>query len=1054
MKEKRLLSLLLTVMLAIAAFAQGQTFTGTVVDPNGEPVIGATIVQKGTSNTTVTDVDGNFSINAPAGAELEITYVGYGKQTVLAGQNMHIVITEDAELLNEVVVVGYGTQKKSVVTASIAKVGAEDLSIAAPLRVDNALKGLASGVTVTSASGQPGASSRVRVRGIGTINNSDPLYIVDGMPIEGNIDYLNPSDIESIEVLKDAASGAVYGARAANGVILVTTKGGKQGRTSVNYNFSYGWQSPWRHRDVLNATEYAILMNEGRVNSGMAPLYDDPYSFGKGTDWQSLVFNDNAPVQTHEVNVSGANDKYNYYLSMGYYTQEGIVGGNFDRSNYNRLTLRSNNKYTLFDDTRDRSFLNKLTITANVSYARMKSRGIEVNSQWGSVLGSALTLAPTLTPTLTGDAAQAQIDYYTSLLTDAETGKSTYNPQYDKNGNLYTIPGSDYHEMNNPLALMSLPGNEAWTHMLVGQFAADLSIGWGFNYRISYGADLIFNGIDDSWTPIYYLSGNNNSIRTSAYAESNRASVWQLENVLTWDREFGLHNINVVLGQSAKKTNGWYLGGTRNNLVDPSGSKPYIDYATGLAVDGDMSVWGGPNDIATLASLFGRVSYNYDERYMLQATVRRDGSSRFGSNNHYAVFPSFSLGWNVTNEHFMADRPWWLNLMKVRFSWGKNGNENIGNYRYAVYTDANHNILLGRNEQEVRGVKAGGLANPDLKWEESTQTDVGLDFAFLNNALTFTVDWYKKRTTGMLMEMPIPNYVGEGKPIGNVGKMDNSGVEFDLGYRGHAGDFNYFVKGNATYLKNKLVNLGNETGYMNYDSFQGTGTITRAENGEPFPFFYGYKTAGIFQNMDEVRAYTSAAGSMIQPAAVPGDVRFVDVNGDGVITDADMTKLGKGMPDWTFGLSLGADWKNFDLSMMWQGTCGNKVFDATRRNDISVTNLPSWMLGRWTGEGTSDKYPRFMPGDNVNWKSSDLFVHDGSYWRLKNIMLGYTLPHQLTRKILVNSLRVYVAGENLLTFTKYHGFDPEISSGGTSLGVDYGVYPQARVWTIGFNLGF
>lgn len=1054
MKEKRLLSLLLTVMLSIAAFAQNQTFTGIVVDPSGEPVIGATIVQKGTSNTTATDFDGRFSINAPAGAELEISYVGYGKQSVLAGDNMRITLSEDSELLSEVVVVGYGTQKKSVVTASIAKVTAEDLGMAAPLRVDNALKGLASGVTVTSASGQPGASSRVRVRGIGTINNSDPLYIVDGMPIEGNIDYLNPSDIESIEVLKDAASGAVYGARAANGVILVTTKSGKQGRTSVNYNFSYGWQSPWRHRDVLNATEYAIMMNEGRVNSGMAPLYDDPYSFGKGTDWQKLVFNENAPVMNHEVNVSGATEKYNYYLSLGYYKQDGIVGGNYDRSNYNRLTMRSNNRYILFDDTKERNFLNKMTISANISYARIKSKGIEVNSQWGSVLGSALTLSPTLTPTLSGQAAQEQIDYYTALLTDTETGKSTYVPQYDKNGNLYTIPGSDYHEMNNPLALMALPGSEAWVHTIVGQFAADMSLGWGFNYRISYGANLIFNGIDDAWTPIYYLSGNNNSIRTSANAESNRVTMWQLENVLTWDRAFGLHNINVVLGQSAKKTNGWYLGGTRNNLVDPNGSKPYIDYATGLAVDGDMSVWGGPIDVATLASLFARLSYNYDERYMLQATVRRDGSSRFGANNHYAIFPSFSLGWNVTNEHFLADRPWWFNLMKVRFSWGKNGNENIGNFRYSVYTDANHNILLGRNEQEIRGVKAGGLANPDLKWEESTQTDFGVDFAFLNNALTFTVDYFKKRTTGMLMEMPIPNYVGEGKPIGNVGKMDNSGIEFDLGYRGHAGDFNYFIKGNASYLKNKLVNLGNETGYMNYDSFQGTGTITRAENGEPFPFFYGYKTAGIFQNMDEVRAYTNASGAMIQPNAVPGDVRFVDINGDGAITDADMTKLGKGMPDWTFGLSLGADWKGFDFSMMWQGTCGNKVFDATRRNDISVTNLPSWMLARWTGEGTSNKYPRFVLGDNVNWKSSDLFVHDGSYWRLKNVMLGYTLPQALTRKVFVNSLRVFVSGENLLTFTKYHGFDPEISSGGTSLGVDYGVYPQARIWTVGFNLGF
>ena len=443
---------------------------------------------------------------------------------------------------------------------------------------------------------------------------------------------------------------------------------------------------------------------------------------------------------------------------------------------------------------------------------------------------------------------------------------------------------------------------------------------------------------------------------------------------------------------------------------------------------------------------------------MFQFTIRRDGSSRFGSNNHYAVFPSFSLGWNLTNEKFMEKRPDWLTSTKVRMSWGKNGNENIGNFGYIVLTSTGNNYILGSDESLINGVKASGLANKDLKWEESEQLDFGVDFGFFNNALNFTVDYYKKTTNGMLMTMNIPSYVGESKPIGNVGKMENSGLELEGSYKFTHRDFNFRIGGNLTYLKNKLIEYGNDTGWANLDAFQGVGTISRAQNGEPFPYFYGYKTNGVFQNMAEVKAYThtDAEGTetMIQPAAVPGDVRFVDLNGDGKISDDDRTKIGKGMPDWTYGVNFTVNYKNFDLNMMWQGTIGNDIFDSTRRTDINATNLPSWMLNRWTGEGTSNKLPRFVLGDNVNWQSSDLYVKDGTYLRLKNIQLGYTLPESLTRKVFVSSVRFYVAAENLLTFTKYDGFDPEISSGGTSLGIDRGVYPQARTFTVGANLSF
>ena len=1024
------------------AWAQDVAVHGRVVDNAGQPLPGVNIVVDGTTIGTVTDMDGNYTISAPRGASLVYTFIGYNENRVEMedGRNRYdVTLNEMISDLSEIVVVGYGVQKKSVVTASIAKVGADDLSGTTPVRVDNALKGMASGVTVTSASGQPGAAAQIRIRGIGTINNSDPLYIVDGMPIEGGIDYLNPSDIESIEVLKDAASGAIYGTRAANGVIMVTTKGGKKGKVTVNYSFTGGLSSPWKHRDVLNATEYAVMMNEGLINNGEAPIYDDPYSLGEGTDWQDELFNDNAPSQSHELSISGATDRVNYYISMGYNHQEGIVGGDRDRSNYRRLTLRSNTSYVLFDSTSERDWLGKFTLGTNISYARIHSKNIDANSQWGSALGSALYLSPTLKPTVSGDEAKAQADKYGSQYM-----------LYDGDGRMYTIPGSSYLEMNNPLAMLSLPGDDNWSHKIVANLSADLEIGWGVKYRFTYGADLSFWGAD-GYTPLYYLSGNNRATISNAHQSSDRGTVWQLENVLTWDKTFGKHAINLVAGQSAMQNTGKSLYGNVQNLKDMN--KPYMNNSSAEQSRGEMSASGGPTYEHTLSSYFFRTSYNYDERYMAQITVRRDGSSRFGANNRYATFPSFSLGWNVLNEPYVS-APDWLCNVKLRGSWGKNGNDNIGDFTYAAWTDSPYNSVIGSGETVVNGVQAGALANPDLKWEESIQTDLGLDLGFFSNSLTFSFDWYKKKTSGMIIEMPIPNYVGADAPLGNVGDMENTGVEIEIGYKWKAGPVSMHAKGNASFLKNTLTNLGNTSGSLELDNMQNTGTITRASNGEPFPYFYGYKTAGIFQNVAEVANYKNAKGELIQPDAVPGDVRFVDVDGDGKITAADRTKIGKGMPDWTYGLTIGADWNGIDFMVLFQGTAGNDIYDATRRTDVSPANLPSYMLNRWTGEGTSNKYPRHVVGDGKNWQSSDLYVTDGSYFRLKNIQMGYTLPRALTNKIFIDRLRVFVGAENLLTLTKYAGFDPEISSGGTSLGVDYGVYPQSRTFNFGANISF
>jgi TonB-linked SusC/RagA family outer membrane protein len=1088
MKGSKILALLLALIVSVTVNAQDLTATGVVKDDMGEPVVGASVVQVGNRGVgTITDIDGRFQLKVPRSSQLQISYIGFTTQTVNAGKDLVITLKDDNTTLNDVVVIGYGVQKKSVVTAAIAKVSSEDIAGKGLVRMDNALKGLAAGVQVTSNSGQPGEGARVRIRGIGTINNSDPLYIVDGMAIDGGLDFVNPNDIESIEVLKDAASGAIYGARAANGVILVTTKRGKSGRAHVTYNASWGWSTAAKKRDVTSAADYAILQNEFFVNGGSAPKYADPFNLkdsngnpinGFGTDWQDLVFNDNAPQQNHDVSISGASETVNYYASVGYYESDGIVGGNYGQSNYDRLTLNSNTQMKLMDFSQERNFLNKADLSVKVAYMNAHGTGISTNSEFGSILGSALYMSPLLAPTVTGDAGQAMIQKY------AARG---YELPVDANGNPYAIPGDNgtYQEMNNPLAMLAAQNpTKGWSHKFVPSFSLDIQLWDNIKFRSSFSVDMSFWGNDGAVKSLYYFSGNNKQEHTSASAYKAQNSKWQIENVLMYDKKFGKHTIGVVLGQSASKAKGNYLSGNRWLLQNVN--KPSIDYATGdieysyitdadgnimkFVQDGNGNFIVDPSGSAIingatvqhgtgggfwaqhrLASIFGRVSYNYDERYMIQATLRRDGSSRFGANHKYGTFPSVSVGWNVMNEEFMADTKDWLSNLKLRASWGKNGNENIGDFNFTAYTAMNNNYLFGTSATKYIGSKASIMANPDLRWEESEQTDIGVDLGFFNSALTLSIDYFSKKTNGMIIERPIPSYCGENKPQANVGDMTNSGVEFELGYKWHIADAKFGIKANVSYLHNKLDNLGNADGFVNYDGVQGLFELnTRAENGQPFPFFYGYKTAGILQNAAEAAEYNEKYGK----SCVPGDVRFVDVNNDGVIDPNDRTNIGNGTPDWTFGISFNAEWKGFDFSIFAQGVQGADILDATYRTDVYSGNYPTWMLGRWTGEGTSNKYPRISQTGSYNWVGSDLYVCDGSYFRIKTMQLGYTLPRSLTKKAFIERLRLYVSADNLVTWTKYWGFDPEIASGGKSLGVDRGVYPQARTWTVGFNLTF
>jgi len=1062
------IALIFAIMGLSCANAFAQQVKGTVKDSAGEPVIGAAVMVEGTSIGTTVDLDGNFVLNENLSSDaiLVVTSIGYKTARVpVGGGTVNVILEEDAELLDEVVMIGYGVQKKAVVSAAISTVGDEMLDKVAAVRVDDALKGLTAGVTVTSTSGQPGAGSEVRIRGIGTINDSNPLYVVDGMAINGGIDYLAPSDIERIDILKDAASCAVYGTRGANGVILVTTKKGSSDKVSVTYDFQYGMSSPWRKREVLNATEYAVMMNEAAINDGNAPVYADPYSFGEGTDWQDELFNWNAPSQTHQLTISGNSGKNQYFVSAGYYTQEGIVGGNFDRSNYERFSVRLNDQYTIFDATSSRSWLNKMNLNINAAYSRTFTRGISTNSEFGSPLGSAAALSPLLNVYVDPADEQAVIDrYYYNDAAHAvdETTGELLNPNWSdfnlirdpRNGRLFTIPGTEFQEMVNPLADLSLPGTRNNYDRLIGGAEVAFQLYEGLTLRSSVNVDFSVGG-SDGWTPNYYLSSTRHQGYSSVWGSMNRGLIWQVENTLTYTKSFNdKHNLTVMAGQTAFSETGRNINASRMYLMEEDPNKANMGFATSQREDND----GGGSLYVDyrLASLFARASYDYDNRYMVQATVRRDGSSRFGPGRRFGIFPSASAAWNIKNEPFLQDNATWLSTLKFRVSWGINGNVRIPAFQYAAQTATGNNYVFGSgalgNEAIVNGVKTTVTPNDDLGWEQSHQTDFGLDFGFFGNSLQLTADYFYKRTEGMLQVMPVPTYLGESKPWGNVGEMSNSGIEFDMNYRYSIGDFNFSIGANATYIKTILINAGNETGILDGGSFHQMGTITRGQNGMVYPYFYGYKTDGVFQNWDEVNSYVGADGSLIQPSAQPGDFRYQDLDGDGKITaEGDRTNLGKCVPAWTYGVNASIDWKGIDFSMVWQGVAGNKIFDGTRRTDIPTMNQPKYVLNRWTGEGSTNAYPRFTTTDpNQNWsKASDFFIKDASYFRLKNITLGYTLPYNWTKKVFVKKLRVYVAAENLLTLTKYDGFDPEIAGY-----MDRGIYPQARTFQFGASITF
>ena len=1033
---------LLSVILILGAtslFAQKTyEYTGTVMDDQGETLPGVSVVVKGTTTGAATDIDGNFRFTTNNPEEfLVFSFVGYKTQEIQAkaGVMVRVTLLSATVGLGEIVVIGYGTQKKSSVTGAISQVKSDALEGMPIVRLEQALQGRTTGVTIASSSGQPGAASTVRIRGTTTINNSNPLYVVDGLPIDvGGIDYLNSEDIESIEVLKDAAAAAIYGTRAASGVILVTTKKGKKGTIpmgagsmQVNFNMYYGLQSPAKKLDLLNSVDYATLRNEASVNGGGPVIFGNPDTLGEGTDWQSTIFNNSASIANYELSINGASPKSTFYTSLGYFTQEGVIATSI--SNYKRLNLRLNSTHNVN---------NWLRIGENVGYTHIKSQGsLNTNSEYGGPLSSAINLDP-ITQTIIYDSVIANSPPY-----------SDHPVVRDGDGNPYGISKYVGQEMTNPLAYIETrQGNFGWSDNIVGNMYAEIEPIKGLKVKSDFGAKLAFYG-SESFSPVAYLNASSYVANNSYYRESNKGFIWNWENTASYTRSFGKHNGTILIGTSAYVDNYLGVNATYRNLPVNTFDEASMNYNL-PATDRIGGGWESPDH--KVSSIFARLIYNYSEKYLFTGIIRRDGSSRFGENNKYGIFPSASLGWVASRENFWPENKI-VTFVKIRGSWGVNGNDNIGDFQYVSTVGGGRNYTFG-NDNYVIGYSPNAPANPDLKWEETSQLNIGFEATFFQD-LTLVFDWYNKYTDGMLQPVVLPGYVGAaGSPTGNVGSMSNKGVEMEIGYKKKFGDFEVGFTGNASYLQNEITDLGT-VDYITGATFQSSSyEISRLAVGEPIGSFYGFETLGIFQSKSQVQAYKDKNGKMIQPNAQPGDFKFADLNGDGKIDANDRTFIGDPTPTWSYGFTINAAWKGIDLVVFCQGVAGNDVFNAMRRLDITTANWTADAMGRWHGTGTSETYPRLVVGDpNKNFSSpSPFYLTNGAYFRFKTIQLGYSLPKNVVKKIGLQNLRFYLSGNNLITFTEYNGYDPEI--GGSSYGIDRGVYPQARSFMAGLNVTF
>ena len=1049
----------------LAAIQQTKKVQGTVSDDMG-PVIGATVMIKGAgaSNGTLTDFDGNFSINAKPGQTLVITYIGYKTQEVVVPQSgvVNVKLVSNSQELDEVVVVGYGVQKKKLVTGATVEVKGENIQKLNTTQALGALQSQTPGVNIQASSGQPGDGFKVTIRGAGTNGNTAPLYVIDGVS-GGDINNINPADIERIDVLKDAASCAIYGSAAANGVILVTTKQGRAGKVQVSYDGYMGWSNIYRLPQMLTAGEYMKVMDLAKYNSGETPynwadyfqgneqlLADYQSGANPGTNWVEALRNKNAVTTSHSLNITGGSDLSKFSMGLGYQYQDGVFGGDYAKSDFRRFTLRLNSEHVILRNSKG---MDVIKVGENLYYGHRQQQGLDNGGQYSNQLSTMLRANPLI-------------------------------PIYNNNGDFFgydDLKSSGFFNYTsyatNPLASLvknQSANNKSVNHNLdvVGYVEIQPIKGLIYRGQVSYKQNTW------SWRNFlgtYHLNDQGDQ-RTNESATNQIGTGWSWGTTNTLNYKFDIakdNHFDVLVGTEYGESRpdfGFQLSATATSAIISDFDHAYM---TLMKNNTSATVSGLPSTDSRGMSYFGRLNYDFAEKYMFSAIIRADGSSMFAPGKRWGYFPSFSAGWVISNEKFMESLAGTLDFLKLRAGWGQNGNKNISAFQYeaAFAYDAYSNYSFGNTKDTpVRGASLSRLANADLTWETSEQLNIGLDARFFGGKLSFNADWYKKKTKDLLVAVPVSPTTGFSSQLKNAGTVENTGVEVALNWQDQIGkDFKYNIGYNIAYNKNEVTEVNSPQKYNNGGSdllAQGTGYMARFEEGHPIGYFWGYKTDGVIQNAEDLAAYTATlkdgdpANSHQGSSLKVGDLKFVDVNGDGVVNDDDKTDLGNPTPDVTMGITLGASYKGFDINVTGYAALGQQVARSYRKfTDGEYENFTSEVYSYWNGEGTSNRYPQLAKmNSGVNWQSiSDIYIENADYFRLQNLTLGYDFK-TIWKNCPFQQLRLYVAAQNLFTITGYKGMDPEngksIASESWVTGVDVGNYPQPRTYMVGVNVKF
>lgn len=1003
--------ILVCISMVVTASAQEKLIrVNGIVTDNFGPLPGVSVFVEGNSRIgTITNNAGEYSLNVPVESK-SLVFRFIGKETVVVPVNgntpINVELLDASVKLDEVVAIGYGFQKKSDLTGSVGKVNMKEIATSAEMNIVKAIQGKVSGIKITGNSGSPGSGITVRIRGTGTVNNSDPLYIVDDQPVNG-IDFLNPGDIANIEILKDASAVAIYGSKAANGVVLITTKKGKIGKAIVTFDAYKGFQTYINKPDLAGAREYAILDNEGRINAGSTIEYDfqNPDTLGRGTDWWESSFR-NASIQNYNLSITGGSEKMTMALIANIFDQEGII----KKTDFKRRTLRFNADYRLSD---------KIKIGENIAINNTKRHWVNEFEE---------------------------IDSHVSYILRMDPVTAVYNPDG-------TYAQSKFSKVWHPAADLDFNTNREWNLLrIVSNTTIDIDLSKNLKYKASYSFD---QSRHDTYSFYPYYNIGPLFHATTAFLVKNyeKYNTWNFFNTLTYLQTTKKHSYNGMIGLQAENTKHEMFGASKRG----ESNEPSLRYFD--AYSGSATAFGFASD-QSLLSYFGRFFYSYDNKYMFTGTYRMDGSSKFSPRYRFGHFPSASAAWTLSNENFMKQVDW-IDQLKLRLGWGMIGNQNIPNYAFATLINAGQGYVLGTSQSIVAGKAPNIIGNDILKWETTIQYNAGVDFVLFKNKVTATVELYNRKTNDMLLQVPIAGISGVAPPFSNAGNVENKGVEVQISYREQSGNVSFDNSINLSANRNKVTSLGGGEP-INGAFHRDLGFISRTEVGHSIAEFYGWSTDGIFQNQQEVDNYRNNDGNLIQPAAAPGDFRYKDLNSDGVINEKDKTFIGSPHPLFTGGYSFEIGYAGFDINAGLEAVIGNKIFNSMNRYLMTgmgeYNSSMDYFNGYWRGEGTSNTIPRVIETDpNQNWRISDRYVEDGSYLRFKNIEIGYALPEKLAQRLHLSKCRIYLSAQNLFTLTNYSGIDPEIGTGrfGTlDIGIDRATYPYAKFYLLGTSITF